>query len=134
MKTFMLILFTLITFVSLSQDTITNNNLIESNVKKRIVIGPNLTDGEKFKYSGLELMAYSKSYYSGLRLSVAGTLLLTMGVYEISSGRRSLGGGLTIVGGVLTAVGTRYILGSSLHIKNAGLILSGNGVGIEIKM
>ena len=58
----------------------------------------------------------------------------TQYVTEINYGKKTLGGIMTAVGGILSVMGTVHIIDAPKHIKNAGLILSGNGVGIVIKM
>jgi hypothetical protein len=55
-------------------------------------------------------------------------------VTEVNYGKKTLGGVMTAVGGILSVIGTVHIIDAPKHIKNAGLILSGNGVGIVVKL
>jgi hypothetical protein len=55
-------------------------------------------------------------------------------ITEVNYGKKTLGGMMTAVGGILSVMGTVHIIDAPKHIKNAGLILSGNGVGIVVKL
>jgi hypothetical protein len=117
----------------------------------------------KSYYSGLELQTYTKHHYTGLGLAMGGSVLMVSGIsiannnktpkvigssivynqntnsYDTTyfyggSANKGLGIGMAIVGGVLSLVGTYYTIEAPIHVRNAGLILSGNGVGIRIKL
>jgi hypothetical protein len=118
----------------------------------------------KSYYSGLELQTYAKHHYTGLGLTISGSILIVSGILIIqnnnnnsnvigssivynqntnsydttyfygNSPNKGLGIGMTIVGGVLSLIGTYYTIEAPIHIRNAGLILSGNGIGIRIKL
>lgn len=158
MKYFLFTLIFLLPLITFSQymDTI----------QKTIIVGEYLTETEQMKYSGMELQAYSKEFYSGIKMIGLGQVLIWSGVYVIANStkqipiapilnpegcvncpqesmsyitgvdqeKKALGIGLTAVGGILTIIGTHHVIEAPIHIKNAGLILSGNGVGIVIKM
>jgi hypothetical protein len=53
---------------------------------------------------------------------------------EINRSKRISGYTLSIIGGVASLIGTYYTLEAPIHIKRAGLILNGNGVGVKIKL
>ena len=53
---------------------------------------------------------------------------------QINQGQRVSGYMLSVIGGVMGLIGTYYTIEAPIHIKRAGLILNGNGVGVKIKL
>jgi hypothetical protein len=47
---------------------------------------------------------------------------------------KDFGGAFLVIGGITSLIGTIIVIEAPCHIKNAGLILSGNGVGLTIKI
>jgi hypothetical protein len=116
---------------------------------------------DKSYYSGLELQTYAKHHYTGLGLTIGGSGLTLLGVNlianstrqvpiyyiyngvnygisgyetEVIQSKRTSGYALSIIGGIASLIGTYYIIEAPIHIKRAGLILSGNSVGLKIKL
>lgn len=91
-------------------------------------------------YSGLELQKYTKHHRIGLGLGIFGLGLGALGTnikansINATSGTGGNDGKMVLFLGVATAiVGTCFIIEAPNHIKNAGLILSGNGIGVKIQ-
>jgi hypothetical protein len=128
MKTLTLIIATLITNLLFSQTT-------EQSI---------LLQDERMKLAGQELIQYEKDYSKALKftafssgLAVCGTLVAYSSITEgsgVNKGQYGIGIGLFAVGSVMTLVGTTKIITSKNHIRNAGLILTGNGVGVQIRL
>ena len=106
-----------------------------SNKKKTIILTEqNLVLQKDINYySGLELQKYTKHHRLGTGFLVLGTGLSLLGLNIDKNGTVSDLRGFTLFLGVASSVvGTCFIFEAPRHIKNAGLILSGNGVGIKI--
>jgi hypothetical protein len=108
--------------------------------KQKYKVSPDLTNEEKMKLAGMEMQKYYKNHNTGMILSLlgSGSSILGMNILAKSnkeSGyyKQDVGKMLTAVGGITALVGTIMIIEAPLHIKNAGLILSGGGVGLTVK-
>ena len=86
-------------------------------------------------YSGLELQKYTKRHRLGIGFVALGSgLSLLSSNIKINGGAGQVENGniVLFLGASSALIGTYFILEAPRHIKNAGLILSGNGVGIKI--
>ena len=108
--------------------------------KQNYTVSPNLTNEEKMKLAGMEMQKYYKNHNTGMILSLlgSGSAILGMDILAKSnkeSGyyKQDVGKMLTAVGSITALVGTIMLIEAPLHIKNAGLILSGGGVGLTVK-
>ena len=108
--------------------------------KQEYTVSLNLTSEEKMKLAGMEMQKYYKNYNTGRILSLlgSGSAILGMNILAKSnkeSGyyKQDVGKMLTAVGSITALVGTIMLIEAPLHIKNAGLILSGGGVGLTVK-
>ena len=108
--------------------------------KQKYTVSLNLTNEEKMKLAGMEMQKYYKNYNTGRILSLlgSGSAILGMDILAKSnkeSGyyKQDVGKMLTAVGSITALVGTIMLIEAPLHIKNAGLILSGGGVGLTVK-
>ena len=126
-----------------------------------LTITDKLTDEQRMKLAGMEMQRYYKHHTTGMALSLGGSGLMVLGMYmtrnstyvetttyrpnpwsdvvttsEVKTSYLKRDGGmfLTVVGGVTSLIGTIMVIEAPCHIKNAGLILSGNGVGLTIKI
>jgi hypothetical protein len=135
MKSILFILLSIISFSSVSQTLTPKTNTI--------VIGSNFTEDERIKYSGIEMVNSHKLYSKGIKVSVVGVGLGAIGVTMISKSqsyggvnytKHDVGVAATIAGSVISIIGVAHVIESQKHIRNAGLILSGNGVGIVVKL
>ena len=92
------------------------------------------------KLAGMEMQKYYKNHNTGMILSLlgSGSSILGMNLIAKSSKEspyyRGQGIMFTVVGGISALAGTIMLIEAPLHIKNAGLILSGGGVGLTIKI
>ena len=108
--------------------------------KQNYTVSPNLTNEEKMKLAGMEMQKYYKNHNTGMILSLlgSGSSILGMNLIAKSSKEspyyRGQGIMFTVVGGISALAGTIMLIEAPLHIKNAGLILSGGGVGLTIKI
>jgi len=107
--------------------------------KPNYIVPSRLTDEEKMKLAGMEMQKYYKNHNTGIILSLLGTGSSILGRNLISKNSkespyyRSQGIMFNIVGGISALAGTIMLIEAPLHIKNAGLILSGGGVGLTVK-
>jgi hypothetical protein len=122
-----------------------NGNTPGANKETYILLEHNLKDVERRTYwSGVELQTYIKHKNLGLGFSLGGSALLYSGV-SLSLSRNIPGSSyyrgdkgpaviVTGMGAVLSLVGMYYAFEAPVHIRRAALILSGNGVGIQIRL
>ena len=106
-----------------------------SNKKKTIILTEqNLVLQKNINYyCGLELQKYTKHNRLGTGFLVLGSGLSLLGLnIDKNSAVSDLRGFTLFLGVASSVVGTCFIFEAPSHIKNAGLILSGNGVGIKI--
>jgi hypothetical protein len=112
---------------------------------------------EREKLAGLELKKFANHHYLGTALGVGGGVMFVAGysmrirgesIYSNAYYNGQLSGSqmsdadnkiitgtyLMIGGQLLTLAGLVYKIEAPLHIKKAGLILSGNGVSINVKL
>jgi hypothetical protein len=107
--------------------------------KPNYIVTSNLTDEEKMKLAGIEMQKYYKNHNTGIILSLLGSGSLILGKNLIKKNSkespyyRSQGIMFSVVGGISALAGTIMLIEAPLHIKNAGLILSGGGVGLTVK-
>jgi hypothetical protein len=80
----------------------------------------NLTPGD-------ELIKFEKQYNLGFGLSMFGTSISLVGTQQNDNR-------LIIGGGVLAVIGYFVLAQSHIHIKNAGLLMNQNGIGISIPL
>ena len=80
-------------------------------------------------YSGLEMKTFSRHHYRGMGLMLGGTALSLATVIVLDNPDN-----VAWVGGVVSIIGAVLVLEAPTHIRDAGLILSGNGVGITVKI
>ena len=127
------------------------NNVNESGITRGsfqsyVATGQN----EREKLAGLELKKFANHHYLGTALGVGGGVMFVAGysiynnayyngqfsVSQMSDARnkRITGTYLMFGGHLLTLAGLVYKIEAPLHIKKAGLILSGNGVSINVKL
>jgi hypothetical protein len=106
-----------------------NKNIEQS--KTMVIAGP-YTDSDMMKYSGLELATYTRHHNTGVRFIAAGCAFSLLGATVLADPGPNVA--FTAVGCIVSTIGIIYTLEAPKHIKNAGLILSGNGVGIKIKL
>ena len=107
MKTLMLLLFLLITTGVFSQSQ-TKDTLQYTSV-------------------GNELIKFEKQYNFGFGLSLLGTGVAVIGSQQNDNR-------LVIGGGVVAVVGYFVLAQSHIHIRNAGLLMNENGIGVKIKI
>jgi hypothetical protein len=124
MKTFLLIIFSFITSVVVSQTIILKSDMSEQEIKH---------------YTKLELDAYKLQQKRGYTILLSGAAIGGLGViikqpYDINSGRYSTGVGLSILGSLVGVMGVANLISSQNHLRNAQFIMSGNGAGIVIKL
>lgn len=102
--------------------------------KSIILTKTELNSNEKIHYySGLELQKYTKHNRIGLGLTIGGGFLSYFGSnLNANNPSQKSGRVFMFLGGATAIVGTCFLLEAPKHIKNAGLILSGNGVGVKI--
>jgi hypothetical protein len=114
-------------------------------------------DAEREKLAGHELKKFANHHYIGTGLGVGGGVMIVAGysmmmrgqsilnsayIYDpyyqsqINNGNNKIitGTYLAWTGQLLTLAGLVYKIEAPLHIKKAGLILSGNGVGINVRL
>ena len=90
---------------------------------------------ERERLAGLELKKFANHHYIGNALSFGGGVMLVAGYSMIRPGGSNFTGNyLMACGQLLTLAGFIYKIEAPLHIKKAGIILSGNGVGINVKL
>ena len=113
---------------------------------------------EREKLAGLELKKFANHHYLGTGLSTGGGVFMLAGYFMISDAsnirinsfqysgeeghrmreradKMEVNGIIFAgVGKLLAVAGVVYKIEAPLHIKKAGLILSGNGVGIRFKI
>jgi len=113
---------------------------------------------EREKLAGLELKKFANHHYLGTGLSTGGGVFMLAGylmildasnihinsfqhpglegdrMREHADKMQVNGRILAGVGQLLALAGVVYKIEAPLHIKKAGLILSGNGVGIRVKI
>jgi hypothetical protein len=135
-------------------------DMTKNKVRTNSFLGVDSLVKDKSYYSGLELQTYARHHYAGVGLSIGGSVMTLMGlnllatstkqvpIYYVDNGisyivgydteiiqsKRTSGSALSIIGGIVTLIGTYYTLEAPIHIKRAGLILSGNSVGLKIKL
>ena len=80
----------------------------------------NLTPGD-------ELIKFEKQYNLGFSISMLGTGLSLMGSHQNDNR-------LIVGGGVVAILGYFVLAQSHIHIKNAGLLMNQNGIGISIPL
>ena len=80
----------------------------------------NLTPGD-------ELIKFEKQYNLGFGLSMFGTSISLVGTQQNDNR-------LIIGGGVVAVIGYFVLAQSHIHIKNAGLLMNQNGIGISIPL
>ena len=80
-------------------------------------------------YSGLEMKTFSRHHYRGMGLVLGGTAFILATDLVLDKP-----GGVALIGGVVSIIGAVLVLEAPTHIRDAGLILSGNGVGITVKI
>jgi hypothetical protein len=87
-------------------------------------------------YSGLEMKTFAKHHSRGMALLTIGAGLIIGGpVYNaINDGDFNNAYNLVRIGGLMSIIGTVLEFEASTHMRDAGLILSGNGVGIRVKI
>jgi hypothetical protein len=85
------------------------------------------------KTAGDELKLYTKHFYTGTALTLAGGAILS-----ISSAIAMRNGGDPtpglVIGSLISIIGAGFIIEAPIHIKRAGIILNENGVGIKVKL
>jgi hypothetical protein len=112
---------------------------------------------EREKLAGLELKKFANHHYLGTALGVGGGVMFVAGYSMMMRGEsiynnayyngqlsrsqmsdannKIITGTYLMIGGqLLTLAGLVYKIEAPLHIKKAGLILSGNGVSINVKL
>jgi hypothetical protein len=95
-----------------------------------------ISGDDRMKYSGMELVTYTKHHNTGLLLMVGGSLTSTAGIMIRNNGeeyQKPSSSLLIVSGSIISLIGLGFILEAPIHIKNAGLILRGKGAGIVIK-
>lgn len=78
------------------------------------------------RLSGIAFQKYPKQHFTGVRISFLGSGLFLGGILM----GEPVGG--LIVGGGVSLVGLIMTLTAPIHIKRAGIILSGNGIAMPI--
>lgn len=113
---------------------------------------------DREKLAGLELKKFANHHYLGTGLSTGGSVLIVSGflmqldaniqhsnsflhpglegerMRERADKMMKSSGVLMSVGQLLSLAGLVYKIEAPLHVKKAGLILSGDGVGIRVKI
>jgi hypothetical protein len=80
----------------------------------------------RVRLSGIAFQKYQKYHSTGIMLSLLGTVLTVGGMAAGSPiGGAIVGGGVSLVGLIMT-------LTAPIHIKRAGIVLSGNGIAMPI--
>jgi hypothetical protein len=142
-------------------DSIKNEDLVENYRYTWYTVPSYISQDEKIELSGIEMRRYYKNYSNGMAMGIIGAGAITLGMNminnstymkttsyrpnpwsdiitttEVSTNKSKLamGKALTVVGGLSSLVGTILVIEAPCHIKNAGLILSGNGGGLIIKI
>jgi len=87
-------------------------------------------------YSGLEMKTFARHHTRGMALLTIGAGLILGGpvysaVYDKGFDNAY---NLVAIGGVMSIIGTILEFEASTHMRDAGLILSGSGVGITVKI
>jgi hypothetical protein len=83
-----------------------------------------------FNSPGNELRLYTKHLYIGTSLSLVGGTIglistrMQLNGYDASSG--------LVIGGIISLIGVGFIIEAPIHIRNAGIILNQNGVGLKV--
>jgi hypothetical protein len=148
------ILVSLVSFVSFSQETqnITVGKDLTLDEKDRLA-GIEMQNYSKEFYSGIKMIGFGQVLvWSGVYMITNSTIKVeapsplipdncincvqepTQYVDGVNTTKKTVGTILSITGGIFSLIGTHHVIEAPIHIKNAGLILSGNGVGIVIKM
>lgn len=83
----------------------------------------------KMYYSGLEMKTFSRHHYRGMGLILGGSAFSLATVLVLDNPDD-----VAWIGGVVSIIGAVLVLEAPTHIRDAGLILSGNGVGITVKI
>jgi hypothetical protein len=92
-----------------------------------------LIDNYDNKKPGDELKLYTKHFYTGTALTLAGGAILSISsAVAITNGTDPTPG--LVIGSLISIVGAGFIIESPIHIKRAGIILNENGVGIKVKL
>lgn len=116
-----------------------NSNLtLKRKNKERVLTENDLSTQKDLNYyCGLELKRYAKHRRLGMGFSVLGGGLGFLGTNIKANGSSSqdvqLGNMVLFLGVSSALVGTYFVIEAPSHIKNAGLILSGNGVGVKVR-
>ena len=80
--------------------------------------------------SGNELRLYTKHFYIGTSLSLVGGTIGLISTRMISDGYDASSG--LVIGGIISLIGVGFIIEAPIHIRNAGIILNQNGVGLKV--
>jgi hypothetical protein len=85
------------------------------------------------KSAGDELKLYTKHFYTGTALTLAGGAIISISSsVAITNGADPTPG--LVIGSLISIVGAGFIIEAPIHIKRAGIILNENGVGIKVKL
>lgn len=79
--------------------------------------------GATLKKTASEMIKFDKQMKAGLFMQIAGGMVIV-------AGTRTTGPGVMIAGGLLSFAGFIISNTSSIHIRNAAIILRGNGIEI----
>lgn len=85
----------------------------------------------KFKNASKELTKFNSQFQGGIMLEIFGGVLV--GVGGASSNNKGAQQGLVVGGALLALIGFGINLSSSVHVKNAGIILRGGSLVVPIK-
>jgi hypothetical protein len=87
-------------------------------------------------YSGFEMKTFARHHSRGMALLTVGTGLILGGPVYSAVFDKGFDNAYNLVriGGVMSIIGTILQFEASTHMRDAGLILSGNGVGITVKI
>lgn len=98
----------------------------------QFVVDVPLIDNYDNKTSGDELKLYTKHFYTGTALTLAGGTILSISSVVIKNGGNPTP--VLVIGSLISIVGTGFIIEAPIHIKRAGIILNQNGVGVKVKL
>jgi hypothetical protein len=84
-------------------------------------------DSVRYTSVGNELIQFEKQYSTGIGLSTIG-----LGVVFVGSTQQQKS--LVVIGGITCLIGTFITIQSHSHIRNAGILLNENGIGVKIKL
>lgn len=89
---------------------------------------------KKMNLAGQELIKFHKNYSCGIAINLGSLPIFAIGAFAMAEYEQEYAKGAFITGGLMVLAGTCQIIISHKHLKKAGFVLSGNSLGVNVKL